>query len=846
MPETQIIISAKDMATSQLRKAGLAVDALTRRAMTLQNAFVAAGGAMFLRDVTQRFEQYEVSLRDMSKVTDQSLQEIDSQLGELPHSLGTMTELVQGYYQTISAGVKEPAAAMEMLTASAQSSKGAHVSQSKTIKALTKVMKGLEGEFRDASDAADLLFSIEKEGQTSFAELVPVIGDVAAISGLLGVKAEEMGAALAAISQTAGTTSQAATQYRAILMGLIKPQERMRDLLESMNVASGEALVQQYGLAGALREVKQRADASGMSMGRLFESSEALTGMAPMLADDFETYGQALDQMERRQGRAARAFHDFEETLRASRERFQNTLDATMLDLGEDIAPDLKQTLNGLSDWLDQNGDKLVTTLGGAARHAGDFAEIVGRVFDKTITGWNQLPDVVQEIGLIGAIVGGAKARAAIVLVSAAIGQIKDTFDEGKKVTDRDKINAVMRQEMNFLANRRKRLAELSGQSLETQGPAIRKQIAESEARIKRLTDRLAEMRRKAGEERRQAEHDFRVLDNRSGQADRDTPAPTNDPPPHPSPTPTNVERSGPSASALAAQKAALEQRKQVLTEFNVEYQRMSLGRYDYEMKLIEDEAKRFEQAGADKVKVNRWASEQILQIEDERAAAQKRQHEMQLAESDSMIDGLILGASRYERYSQTAAESIADVYEGAFRRVEQLGTDMVFNMKGDLSDLTNLVKQVAQEIFRINVMKPLTSSLASGVGSFFGDLFSGGDASGGGNQSTKLAGADAAYANGGVSVGPQLAWVSEGRYRKEAHVPLPDGRTIPVTIRGSGGGGGVVFNIDSSVHVAGDVSEKNMALIQAASNRAARDGAELALKRLRTDPGKRRWAMGG
>ncbi|KAA3621806.1 MAG: hypothetical protein DWQ08_13595 [Proteobacteria bacterium] len=36
-------------------------------------------------------------------------------------------------------------------------------------------------------------------------------------------------------------------------------------------------------------------------------------------------------------------------------------------------------------------------------------------------------------------------------------------------------------------------------------------------------------------------------------------------------------------------------------------------------------------------------------------------------------------------------------------------------------------------------------------------------------------------YAYGGISRGPQLAWVSEGPYPVEAHIPMLDGRTIPV-----------------------------------------------------------------
>jgi len=51
-------------------------------------------------------------------------------------------------------------------------------------------------------------------------------------------------------------------------------------------------------------------------------------------------------------------------------------------------------------------------------------------------------------------------------------------------------------------------------------------------------------------------------------------------------------------------------------------------------------------------------------------------------------------------------------------------------------------------------------------------------------------------YAAGGIATGPQLAMYGEGS-RPEAYVPLPDGRSIPVTMKG--GGANVVVNVDAS-----------------------------------------------
>lgn len=52
-------------------------------------------------------------------------------------------------------------------------------------------------------------------------------------------------------------------------------------------------------------------------------------------------------------------------------------------------------------------------------------------------------------------------------------------------------------------------------------------------------------------------------------------------------------------------------------------------------------------------------------------------------------------------------------------------------------------------------------------------------------------------YATGGIATSPQLAMFGEGS-TPEAYVPLPDGRRIPVAMKGGGGGTNVVVNVDA------------------------------------------------
>ncbi|MDH8100588.1 tape measure protein [Klebsiella pneumoniae] len=61
-------------------------------------------------------------------------------------------------------------------------------------------------------------------------------------------------------------------------------------------------------------------------------------------------------------------------------------------------------------------------------------------------------------------------------------------------------------------------------------------------------------------------------------------------------------------------------------------------------------------------------------------------------------------------------------------------------------------------------------------------------------------------YSKGGIATTPQLALFGEGR-DNEAYVPLPDGRSIPVTMTGNIGGGGTIAPVAINISVNSDGS---------------------------------------
>ena len=371
---TRISIYAKDQASDAFRKVGREADTLAARLTqlgpSLTKALAGLGAGFGLSQVLKQAADYESAVVNMARVTDRSFGQVKADVAQLGPELGNQTELMQGYYAVMSAGVTDSAQALDLLTVASKGSKAAGVTQAQTITALTKLMAGYAGEIKSATEASDLLFSIEKQGQTTFAELVPVIGDAAAISKQAGVSADEMAATLSAITQTAGGTSQSVTQYRAVLTALVKPQKQMTALLSQMGYQSGVALIQQKGLSGALLALRDAAEKSGVGLGKLFESSEALTALGPLLASDFERVGANLDVMRAKSGATEKAFGNWRNTLAGLRETTANLFADLATQTGNIVAPRAADGLRALNDaltWLRDNFDAVVQVAGGVA-----------------------------------------------------------------------------------------------------------------------------------------------------------------------------------------------------------------------------------------------------------------------------------------------------------------------------------------------------------------------------------------------------------------------------------------------------------------------------------------------
>lgn len=178
--------------------------------------------------------------------------------------------------------------------------------------------------------------------------------------------------------------------------------------------------------------------------------------------------------------------------------------------------------------------------------------------------------------------------------------------------------------------------------------------------------------------------------------------------------------------------------------------------------------------------------------VADAAFQASEQQRKLNAAQSLTFETGAKRALNSYAEELKNVAKTAEDAVTRAFNGMEDALVDFVLTGKFNFKDLANsILKDLARIYVQQSIMKPLMGA----IGGF--DLKSLWPFANGGIMTASGPLPLNTYANGGIANSPQMALFGEGRM-PEAYVPLPDGRTIPVTMQGDAGGStSVVVNVN-------------------------------------------------
>lgn len=173
-----------------------------------------------------------------------------------------------------------------------------------------------------------------------------------------------------------------------------------------------------------------------------------------------------------------------------------------------------------------------------------------------------------------------------------------------------------------------------------------------------------------------------------------------------------------------------------------------------------------------------------LMQLEQ-----QLRRQQAQEAPPQTLMEGVKDAGGNLKDYFESAdspAEALSSSLENAFYTAEAALETFIKTGKGSFKDLAqSIIIDIGYAMAKAFAFKAINTALnAAGVPITLSAM---------GNVMTKDGPMPLrSYSQGGIATSPQLSVFGEGS-QPEAYVPLPDGRTIPVTM--NGGGQSVVVN---------------------------------------------------
>lgn len=254
-------------------------------------------------------------------------------------------------FAEIAGGVADASIHMAILNSAVATAEAGNANLQGVTAALVSTMNSYSFAAEDAGMASDVLTQTVGMGVGSMDELAAALPQVTGLAKSTGVAFDDLGAMMALLSTRGNSFGQSATQIRAIMVAMLNPNEKMKKAFEEIGVASGQAAIEQYGLAGALKLLNEESPTFQANMAGTLGSVEALNGSIALMSDGTEEFiGQFTDGLEGATD-AARELQNASPA--AAMDRLMSRFAALKIELGTALIPVLVQAVDALLPLMD-------------------------------------------------------------------------------------------------------------------------------------------------------------------------------------------------------------------------------------------------------------------------------------------------------------------------------------------------------------------------------------------------------------------------------------------------------------------------------------------------------------
>ena len=406
--DTKGIDKATTAAQSKISALGVGAGAAIGGLAANAASNIISGLAGIITDAFDEFNALDVATRSMAtlgaeaKALAPQLKEVSITMSkDLPFAASA---LQSSFTNAIASGVQGGAKELQaFVDTAAKLAVGGMTDIENAGAGLAATLNAFGASATESAEYADTLFNTVNYGVVSIEELNQYLSQVTPTASSAGLALEDVGAAVALLTQKGIPAAQATTKLNALLVELQKPGSDLKKIFDKGGL-SVEALGQELrdgDLPTALEMVQEAFKKTGVSATKAFSSQESSAAFNVLTAKAGE-FAATLNGVANDAGSAENAFKEMSGSFENQMAMLKNSVNAVFSDIFTKIAPLLNRVIEGVVSALSSD----------------QFQEIAGAIQDAVEGIITLIADVASTMQPVFAFLGNAFVNIVKSLVS--------------------------------------------------------------------------------------------------------------------------------------------------------------------------------------------------------------------------------------------------------------------------------------------------------------------------------------------------------------------------------------------------------------------------------------------
>mgnify|MGYP000977852758 CR=1 FL=1 len=293
------------------------------------------------------FESTMKNIRAISIAEGMTAEEADA-LGQKLLTIGSTATAgplaVAAAYNDVAGGIANATAQMPIMEKALSLAEAGQADLGTATNGLVKIMNAYnfakDGQSKEdivqkAAWASDVITQAVGKGVGSMEEFVSAMSPISGLASSVGIGFDEIGSTMAYMTATTDTASTAGTKLQSFMIALQKPSKELSAALASVGIASGSAMLEEYGLAESARIVQSafagNQDAMVAAMGR----AEAMQAVIALTGDAYSDFAKQFGSSMKGITEVSQAIQT--ESYESKTGRLQAISDSLKIKMGDDI-----------------------------------------------------------------------------------------------------------------------------------------------------------------------------------------------------------------------------------------------------------------------------------------------------------------------------------------------------------------------------------------------------------------------------------------------------------------------------------------------------------------------------